>query len=74
MSVLKSRIVNRSPGNDLTVIGTLNGPDMLPMTRVQIQPGTLTYASLETLIASDGAPVIAMHNGGYGTLVSAGRP
>lgn len=74
MSTLKKRIVTGAAGPDLSIVGTLEGPDMLPMTRVAIRPGSLSYQTLETLITADGAPVIAVPPGGFGTLVSAGRP
>jgi hypothetical protein len=73
MSMLKQRIVNRAAGPDLTIIGTLNGPESLPMTRVTVKPGTLSYETLEYAITADGAPVIAVPSGGFGTLVTAGR-
>lgn len=74
MSKLKKRIVAAAPADDLRIIGTLNGPTQLPMTRMVIHPGTLGYADVQSLITSDGAQVIAMPPGGYGTLVRAGRP
>lgn len=74
MTTLKNRIVKREPGNDLRIVGTLNGPMSLPMSRVTMHPGTLGYESLQYAIMSDGAPVIAVPAGGFGTLVAAGRP
>lgn len=73
MSTLKRRIVTGAPGDDLTVVGTLDGPESLPMTRVTIQPGTLSYQTLENLITADGAQVVAVPPGGFGTLAAAGQ-
>lgn len=74
MPTLKRRIIERAPGNDLRIVGTLDGPTALPMTRVTMRPGTLGYETLQYAVMSDGAPVIAVPQGGFGTLVRAGRP
>lgn len=74
MSTLKRRIVAQAPGNDLTIVGTLNGPTALPMTRVTMHPGTLGYENLQYAVTADGAPVVAVPQGGFGTLVKAGHP
>lgn len=76
-SILKNRIAAygkygvTSP--DLSIISQYNAPIVVPLSRIQIQPGVILYEDTQPLITADGAPVTATGKGQWGQLYAAGR-
>lgn len=74
MSVLRNRIINGASDYypDLKIKGIPNAPVEMPLRRIVIYPGVVTYEDVQTLVASDGAPYMASTPGRWGQLYSAG--
>lgn len=71
---LKERIVaGPQTQPDLRVVGSNEAVMEIPLVRIQIRPGYITYEDLTPLIASDGAPIAASTPGTWGQLYAAGR-
>lgn len=74
MSILRNRIARvgqYSP--DLTIIGTNNGPESIPDSRITMTEGTLAYEDTQVFITPDGRPVPASTPGSWGSLYAAGN-
>jgi hypothetical protein len=54
-------------------IVTHNSPVQIPLMRIQIFPGVISYEDLDPLVTSDGDPITATGNGEWGQLYAAGR-
>jgi hypothetical protein len=50
-----------------------NAATVIPLTRIKIYPGVVSYEELMPLITADGAPVSATSEGTWGQLYAAGR-
>jgi hypothetical protein len=75
MSLLKRRIVNQGiQYPDLHEVGQFNTPEVLPLSRVIINPGTIQYEDLTSIITPDGRPIAATGQGTWGQLYQAGMP
>lgn len=72
MSILKRRIVSQE-APDLRIVGRYATPEQTPLMRISILPGTITYETLQPLIASDGAPIAATGPSSWGQLYKAGK-
>jgi hypothetical protein len=77
MAPLKHRIAhqgvpNRSHGT-LRDVGIYHTPEEIPLMRIQIYPGVITYEDAQALVTSDGAPVMATGKGTFGQLYAVGR-
>lgn len=45
----------------------------IPLVRIMIHPGYVSYEDMEALISADGAPIAATSPGQWGQLYAAGR-
>lgn len=45
----------------------------IPLTRIVIRPGVISYEEMDPIIASDGSPIAATGKGTWGQLYRAGR-
>jgi hypothetical protein len=54
--------------------GTGSTPMTMPLARVMINPGGMTYETLQPIFTADGAAVPATASGSWGQLYAAGRP
>lgn len=75
MSALLDRMMwsDKNVYPDLRVIATYGAPSLVPLTRIGIYPGMVTYEDMQPLITSDGAPVAATGQGTWGQLYKAGK-
>lgn len=74
MSLLKSRIATQGRnGPDLSIKGRYGTPQEAPLMRIAIYPNAYRYEDMDSLIASDGAPIAATMPGTWGQLYKASR-
>lgn len=69
---MKDRIISQT-GADLSIVGRYNTPEEMPLMRISINPGYVTYEDLVPLIAADGAPIAASTPGTWGQVHAAGK-
>lgn len=74
MPQLFDRIKNAGTVNpDLAIKGRYNTPAEMPLVRIAIMPGYVTYEDLTPLFTSEGNLVPATTKGSWGQLYAAGR-
>lgn len=74
MSVLRDRVSWAGPSYpNLRHIATYGTVEEIPLVRIGIYPGVITYEDTYPLIPPDGAPIMATGKGTWGQLYRVGR-
>ena len=74
MSVMRQRFSTPQDQAAYHPYGTGATPMTMPLARVMITAGGMTYENLQPLYTTDGAAVPATAPGSWGQLYAAGRP